>query len=208
MAPKDDCSRVSHLRPEHATARSYSDWRVCGMDPRPPRHHRQGAYYRLCTDQLWRAEALFPCGSHRLQTDYAGGTSLNRPNISSCTPDCRRLRYPFRSAHRGRLRAASRRGAGLCSDMRRHSSAGELLALRPARLTRTSRTGTSRSPAGTRVTPPLEPRHKPSAVGHFPRRCRMRVPWRISRSPRFDPGRNQGNHHAGRSTLQRAHLLH
>ena len=120
---------------------------------------RQRAGYRLCPNQSRRTETLLRCGSHRFQTGYAGGSSLNYPNISPGTPDRRRLRYPFCSAHPGRLRATSRRGASLCADVRWYGSLGELLTLRPARLSRASRTGTPQSSAGTCLTPPLEPRH-------------------------------------------------
>ena len=159
LAPKDNHSRVTHLCPDHAKGRLCSDWRMCGMDPRPPRRYRQGADYRLCANQSRRTETLLRCGSHRFQTGYAGGSSFNYPNISPGIPDRRRLRYPFCSAHPGRLRAASRRGASLCADVRWYGSLGELLTLRPARLSRASRTGTPQSSAGTCLTPPLEPRH-------------------------------------------------
>ena len=173
LAPKNDHSRVTHLCPDHAKARLRSSWRMCGMDPRPPRRYRQGADYRLCANQSWRTETLFRCGSHRLQTGYAGGSSLNHPNISPGTPDRGRLRYPICSADPGRLRAARCTGAGLHADVRWHGSLGKLLTLRSARLSRTSRTGAPRSFAGTCLTPPLKPRHQSSSMDHFPRRCRM-----------------------------------
>ena len=141
LAPKDNHSRVTHLCPDHAKGRLCSDWRMCGMDPRPPRRYRQGADYRLCANQSRRTETLLRCGSHRFQTGYAGGSSFNYPNISPGIPDRRRLRYPFCSAHPGRLRAARCRGAGLHADVRWHGSLGKLLTLRPARFSRTSRTG-------------------------------------------------------------------
>ena len=179
MAPKDDCSRVSHLRPEHATARSYSDWRVCGWILGLP----------VITDKgPITAYAPISCGERRLSSmrftsapdDYAGGTSLNRPNISSCTPDAEgfAILAPRIVVDCARLV----KGAGLCSDVRRHSSVGgfsrfdQLASRERAEQARHDLLRELASP------PPLERGTSSARWVISPRGCRMRVPRRISRS--------------------------